>query len=77
MSTRKAKCVLVFMDKSDSTCPGPQLFIPHVAASRSLLRPLRALPAQRSVILQSLSDGLRIVFVVLESRLAGGVPSGS
>jgi hypothetical protein len=35
MSTRKAKCVLVFMDKSDSTCPGPQLFIPHVAASRS------------------------------------------
>src|SRR5262249_224092 len=33
MSTRKAKCVLVFMDKSDSTCPGPALFISHVVAS--------------------------------------------
>src|SRR5262249_10699278 len=38
MSTRKAKCVLVFMDQSHSTCPGPLLFIPHVVASRSLPR---------------------------------------
>src|SRR6516165_7823478 len=48
MSTRKAKCVLVFTDKSDSTRPGPLVFIPHVVASRSLPRLLRALPAQPS-----------------------------
>jgi hypothetical protein len=48
LSTRKAKCVLVFMDKSDSTCPGPLVFIPHVVASRSLPRLLRALLAQPS-----------------------------
>jgi hypothetical protein len=30
--TRRAKCVLVFMDKSDSTRPGPLVFIPHVVA---------------------------------------------
>src|SRR5262245_49249816 len=48
MSTRKAKCVLVFMDKSDSTRPGPLVFIPHVVSSRSLPRLLRTLPAQPS-----------------------------
>src|SRR5262245_7003942 len=32
MSTRKAKCVLVFTDKSDSTHPGPLVFIPDVVA---------------------------------------------
>src|SRR5262245_56438401 len=46
MSTRKAKCVLVFMDKSDSTRPGPPVFIPHAVAARRLSRLLRTLPAQ-------------------------------
>jgi hypothetical protein len=36
------------MDKSDSTRPGPLVFIRHVVASRSLPRLLRALPAQPS-----------------------------
>src|SRR5262249_57577168 len=48
MSTRNGKCVFVFMGKSDSTRPGPPVFIPHVVASRSLPRLLRALPAQPS-----------------------------
>jgi ATP-dependent DNA ligase len=39
---------LGFLDKSHSTCPGPLLFIPHVVASRSLSRLLRALPTQPS-----------------------------
>ena len=33
---------------SDSTCPGPALFISHVVGSRRLPRLLRALPAQPS-----------------------------
>ena len=41
-----AKCVLVFIDKSESTRPGPPVFIPYDVASRSLPRLLRALPAQ-------------------------------
>src|SRR6516165_9521846 len=46
---RKAKLVLVFIGaKSDWTGPRPALFIPHVVASRSLSRLLRALPAQPS-----------------------------
>src|SRR5262245_49266559 len=49
MATRKVKCVLVFMGaKSYWTGPRPALFIPHVVASRSLPRLLRALPAQPS-----------------------------
>src|SRR5262245_50693159 len=49
MSTRKAKCVLVVIGaKSDWTGPRPALSIPHVVASRSLPRLLRALPAQPS-----------------------------
>src|SRR5262249_885105 len=48
MSTRKAKCVFVFMGKSDSTRPGPPVFIPHAVASRLLSRLLRALPSQPS-----------------------------
>jgi hypothetical protein len=46
MSTRKAKCVLVFIGaKSNWTGPRPALFIPHVVVSRSLPRLLRALLA--------------------------------
>jgi bifunctional non-homologous end joining protein LigD len=48
MSTRKAKWVLVFMGKFDSTRPGPALFICHVVASRRLPRLLRALSTQPS-----------------------------
>src|SRR5262245_15335670 len=49
ISTRKAKWVLVFIGaKSDWTGPRPALFIPHVVASRSLPRLLRAVPAQPS-----------------------------
>jgi hypothetical protein len=44
MSTRKAKCVLVFMGKSDSTRPRPALFIRHVVAYPPL-RLHRTLPA--------------------------------
>jgi hypothetical protein len=46
MSTRKAKCVLVFIGQvSDSTRPGPLVFIPHVVASRvPLPKPCRAHP---------------------------------
>ena len=36
------------MDKSDSTRPGPLVFIPYAVASRLLPRLLRALPAQPS-----------------------------
>jgi len=44
-----AKAVrFVFMGKSDSTRPGPPVFIAHAAASRSLPPLLRALPAQPS-----------------------------
>jgi hypothetical protein len=32
---RKAKCVLVFMGKSDSTRPRPEVFVPRFVASRS------------------------------------------
>src|SRR5919198_549180 len=35
MSIRKARCVLVFTDKFDSTRPGPLVFIRHVVASAS------------------------------------------
>src|SRR5262245_6208551 len=35
------------MGKSDSTRPGPLVFIPHAVASRSLPPLLRALPARR------------------------------
>jgi hypothetical protein len=46
MSTRKAKCVLVFTDKSDSARPGPLVFIPHVVASRFPTSASPACPAQ-------------------------------
>jgi hypothetical protein len=51
MSTRKAKCVLVFIGtKSDWTGPRPALFTPHVVASRSLPRlcePCLSSPAEK------------------------------
>src|SRR5262249_17898189 len=44
----KGECVFVFMGKSDSTRPGPPVFIPYAAASRSLPRFLGALLRPRA-----------------------------
>jgi hypothetical protein len=41
ISTRKAKCVFVFMGKSDSTRPGPALFIQHVVGNFGGSKPIK------------------------------------